>query len=120
MINELGYSPTLNYSESYYVLDIVIFVNNVKINIEYDGWYWHRNKQKDDARNSVLFNLGWNIIRVQSGNMMPDPYELDKCIKNAIENNERLQFIKLSDWIKNNENLKEDTEYGKTYDFKNR
>ena len=104
MIVDLGYDAYLNYIESNLILDIVVFLEDKKIDIEYDGWYWHRNKQKDIARNSVLLNLGWNIIRVQSGNYLPTKDELQNCINNVIKENKHIQFIKLNDWIKHNEN----------------
>ena len=38
----------LNYPYSSCVLDIYICINNIKIDIEYDGWYWHQDQQRDN------------------------------------------------------------------------
>lgn len=103
MLEKMGYEVKLNYPVDKFSLDVALFYCGKKFDIEYDGWYWHKDKQKDDARNSVLLNLGWNIIRIQSGNLLPTAEDLDSYIKNAIKNKEQIQFIKLSDWIKNNE-----------------
>lgn len=105
-ILRLGYKSELNYAESSFLLDIALFVNDIKIDIEYDGWYWHRNEQKDNARNSVLLKLGWKVIRIQSGTCLPTDDELIRCINNAI-NGESIQFITLKDWVRYDEKNKE-------------
>lgn len=47
-------------------LDIAI--PELKINIEYDGEYWHRNTQEKDARRDrELQKLGWRTLRVREG-----------------------------------------------------
>lgn len=100
----------MNYAESSFLLDVALFVNDIKIDIEYDGWYWHRNEQKDNARNSVLLKLGWKIIRIQSGTCLPTDDELIRCINNAINNainGESIQFITLKDWVRYDEKNKE-------------
>lgn len=43
-------------------LDIAI--PSLKLDIEYDGEHWHKNKDKDIKRDDELLNLGWKTIRV--------------------------------------------------------
>jgi len=50
--------PCLNYS-----IDIAIpFLN---IAIEYDGSYWHQDKEADKIRQTKLENEGWKVIRFE-------------------------------------------------------
>lgn len=107
-IKSMGYKAELNYPVDNYLLDVAVFIDDIKIDIEYDGWYWHRDKQKDDARNSVLLNLGWNVIRVQSGILLPSNIEMQKCIENILNDDTRLQFIKLLDWVEYDDIIKEE------------
>jgi hypothetical protein len=48
--------PSLNYS-------IDIAVPDKMIAIEYDGSYWHKNKENDDRRQKELEQQGWKFIR---------------------------------------------------------
>jgi hypothetical protein len=57
-------------------LDIAI--PSLKINIEYDGSYWHRDKKRDKKRDRGLKQLGWFVIRFNKA-------QLDK-LKEIISN----------------------------------
>lgn len=46
-----------------YKIDIAIF--NKKIAIEYDGSYWHRNKDYDMNRQKIIESEGWKFIRYE-------------------------------------------------------
>ena len=48
-----------------YVLDIAI--PEYKICVEYDGLYWHQDKEKDKRRDNVLSEHGWVTFRVPEG-----------------------------------------------------
>lgn len=46
--------------------EIDIYLPDLKIGIEYDGAYWHRNKYETDKRKNKFFNdLGIKIIRIR-------------------------------------------------------
>lgn len=87
----------LNYPFDYYVLDVVIFLDNLKINVEYDGWFWHK-KRSDNPRNSYLLNRDWKILRIKSGHKLPTIEELKNKLKILIETDEKYQEIILDDW----------------------
>mgnify|MGYP004648255663 CR=1 FL=1 len=54
----------LNYPCGRYNLDIMIVTDSGKIDIEYDGWYWHKDKQdKDKIRDKYILDKGYKIIR---------------------------------------------------------
>lgn len=53
-------------------LDCLLIINNIKIDVEYDGWYWHQNTQDyDRKRNHWLISLGYKILRIK-GNKHDD------------------------------------------------
>ena len=54
----------------------MIIKNDIKIDIEYDGWYWHKNNKRDKARDSYVANRGVKILRVKSGSLLPKDEEL--------------------------------------------
>ena len=43
-----------NFVLSNVILDIVLFIEDIKIDIEYDGWYWHQDKRKDFRRDKFV------------------------------------------------------------------
>ncbi|CAB5226454.1 Domain of unknown function DUF559 [uncultured Caudovirales phage] len=52
----------LSDKQYYWELDVV--VPEIKLNFEYDGYYWHKdNKQRDDHRDSFLKKQGWRVFR---------------------------------------------------------
>lgn len=51
----------LEYPILDYCLDIA--VPEEKLCFEYDGSYWHQDKEKDKKRDEILNKLGWKVIR---------------------------------------------------------
>ena len=41
-----------------------IGIPSLKLDIEYDGSYWH-NKLKDDLRDMIIKSIGWKIVRIK-------------------------------------------------------
>lgn len=71
MLNELGikadsqfpikYGKDVLNRDRYYFVDFAI--PPIKLAIECDGEYWHRNKEKENKRQRKIENLGWKMIR---------------------------------------------------------
>ena len=48
-------------------LDCLVNLNGEKIDVEYDGLYWHRNTQDyDRKRNHWLISLGYKVLRIKA------------------------------------------------------
>lgn len=69
---KLEYPITISTKKTIW-LDIAI--PRLKLNYEYDGNYWHQNKDKDIKRDKMLIKLGWKIIRIKEGS------DLSKSLK---------------------------------------
>lgn len=91
----------LNYPVLNFNLDIALFINQNKIDIEYDGWYWHQDKQKDIVRDNLIKRQGYKILRIRSGEMEPTKEQLLNKINFLINSNYTFTTIVLEDW-KNN------------------
>lgn len=61
MTKELYSQAILNYSCLNYSIDIAI--PDLMVAIEYDGSYWHKDKEKDFIRQKELEDHGWKFIR---------------------------------------------------------
>lgn len=89
----------LNKGCVYYSLDCVIAVNGVKIDIEFDGEYWHRNREQQDyVRDKFIKSQGYKIIRIKGNRQIPNDNVLIEAIDTLINTNRK--FIKLTTDIK--------------------
>jgi hypothetical protein len=89
----------LNYPESKCLLDIAIVTKDFKIDIEYDGWYWHKNKSKEDRkRDEYLKSQGWKILRIKSGREVPTFEQIKESINKLITTDKQFTQIIMSDW----------------------
>ena len=63
---ELGYKCELNYPHNGFSYDVALFVDGYCIDLEYDGQYWHKDRQEYDThRDRVSVESGWKVIRFQ-------------------------------------------------------
>ena len=72
--------------------------NDVKIDVEYDGWYWHQDKKKDKKRDYYHMRRGWKILRVKSGTKLPSFDALFKALDYLINTDHHHCEIILDDW----------------------
>jgi very-short-patch-repair endonuclease len=59
-------------------LDIAI--PSKKVDIEYDGKEWHKNKARDEERDKILMQLGWKVIRTEQDDVTEEILNGIKCI----------------------------------------
>lgn len=88
----------LNKIFNRYSLDIELCVDNSKIDIEYDGWYWHKDVEKDRRRNNFLIENGYKVLRIKSGVKLPTEDQLLQGISFLQNSDEDYFEIILDDW----------------------
>ena len=98
IIKEEYSNAELNYPFSLCSLDILLCVNNIKIDIEYDGWYFHQDKHKDLKRYKFLQSNGFKTLRIKSAYLLPSKQELFDAIDYLINTEHHFKEIILSDW----------------------
>ena len=102
MLEEIypDYFSELNYVLSSLFLDIILIVNDeIKIDIEYDGNYWHKDSQKDRRRDEYVKSQGFKILRIRSGHLLPTKEQLVSAISKLINGYTFTEII-LKDWNK--------------------
>jgi hypothetical protein len=77
MVKLLYPSAILNYLYGKYCIDIAI--PEPKIAIEYDGGYWHQDKEKDVKRQKELEERGWRFIRYKDHTPTEESLIKDIC-----------------------------------------
>lgn len=88
-----------NYPVSSLSLDCLVLTDGIKIDFEYDGYYWHKNRgQKDAARNAVLMNMGYKIVRIKANNQdtLPTKEQIEEAVDYLVKGNHRLKFIDMN------------------------
>jgi very-short-patch-repair endonuclease len=93
-----GYDVKLNEPVGSFSLDISLYDCDKKIDIEYDGWYWHQDLQKDRRRDEVLKSKGWKILRIKSNRNIPNIKDLLDAIEQLVVTDRTYKEIKLDDW----------------------
>lgn len=84
-------------------LDIKITTpDGINIDLEYDCWYWHQDKNRDRRRDEVVKKYGYKVIRIKSGKKIPTKEELVETIQYVLTSNKDFARIILSDWKENN------------------
>lgn len=94
----------INVPCSNFMLDCVLNINGCKINIEYDGWYWHQDKHKDIIRDMIVKKYGYKIIRIKSAYMLPTDAQLQNTISELINSQHTFKEIILQDWKEHTQN----------------
>jgi len=61
LTKEIYEDTEINYQFENYLLDVAIL--SIKVDVEYDGSYWHQNQKHDDKRDKKMNSLGWRVIR---------------------------------------------------------
>lgn len=100
---KLQYSDCiLNYPVGKLCLDCVINVNGCKIDIEYDGIYWHQDKAKDRRRDEYVKSQGYKIIRIKSDYLIPTIQQLTDLIDTLVNTDKQFVSITLVKYKHNN------------------
>ena len=86
----------LNYPVSNCSLDCMIEVNNIKIDIEYDGEYWHQDIQKDRKRDEFIKTNNYKILRIKGKHNIPSKEQLIDSINTLIMTDKQYLEIKLT------------------------
>lgn len=79
-------------------LDCLLIVNDEKIDVEYDGKYWHQDIDKDRRRNHWLISKGYKVIRIlgNSRDTLPTAERLKEEVE-YILNGHNLGYIDMNE-----------------------
>ena len=79
------------YAVEHYALDLAVFAEDRRLDVEVDGERYHRSWNgelalRDQLRNRRLIELGWDVMRFWVYQVRDD---LDSCVKRVVEWQER-------------------------------
>jgi hypothetical protein len=87
IVREIYPSAEIEYWEDVAGKRIDIGIKDLMIAIEYDGFYWHQDKDSDDKRQKLLENIGWKFIRYNGGpkDTVPSLEQIQNDINKLLE-----------------------------------
>lgn len=89
----------LNYPLGKYSLDCMIKIDGVLIDVEYDGWYWHQDEDKDNKRDKFVINNGYKVFRIKGGLKNPSKKQIIHHISNLTNSENILEIMLLESRI---------------------
>ena len=92
------FSCTMNKPCSQFFLDIEVISQGVKIDVEYDGWYWHKDKQRDVVRDMIVKKYGYKVLRIKSAYKIPIDIEIIDAIQELLNTDITYKEIILNDY----------------------
>lgn len=99
VLTKYGLDVELNYLESRCLLDVAVFKDGRKVNVEYDGYFWHRNRAAyDRRRDEFLKKNGWQIIRIKGSHKLPSEIEIINSVIRMINSDRRYLCIYADDY----------------------
>ena len=88
----------LNAPVGRYRVDVAVEREGVRIAAEYDSWYWHAEREEEDAeRDAFLLNKGWQVLHVRSNELLPTDDQLDAAIERLVAGEQIVEIV-LADW----------------------
>lgn len=92
----------LNFKSCNKFIDIALVSQGKKIAIEYDEWYWHKDKKdRDINRVKELLNQGWSVITIRAKNNLPYKQQISNALNYIANNNGKIWYIiTLEGWPK--------------------
>lgn len=77
-------------------LDISLCINDVYIDVEVDGQYWHQDYQKDRRRDEVVKKQGYKVLRIKFDHELPLIKDLEDSIKKLLNTEHTYYELNLS------------------------
>ena len=94
MLNQLYGNGELNYPCGRCLLDCMVEVDGIKIDVEYDGIFWHQGKEDyDRRRNYFVINQGYKVLRIKGKHKVPSQNALQSAINKLVY--EDLNFLEI-------------------------
>lgn len=85
----------LNYRCGRYLLDCMIMINDIKIDVEFDGKFWHQDKERDDKRDVYVLSKGYKVLRIVGDHYIPSLEQIKQSIDSLINSELTLARIEL-------------------------
>lgn len=88
LLREIYGNSELNYPCDGLCLDSMVEIDGHKIDVEYDCWYWHRDRRKQDyQRDWVVKQHGYKVLRIKAYTKIPSEEQIKEAIDYLVKDN---------------------------------
>lgn len=88
-----------NYALDRLNMDCLVDIDGVLVDFEYDGQYWHKDREDyDRRRNYYLLDKGYRIIRIKANKKdeLPTKQQIQEAIDYLVKDNHHLAYIDMN------------------------
>ena len=88
-----------NYALDRLNMDCLVDVDGILIDFEYDGQYWHKDREDyDRRRNYYLLDKGYRIIRIKANKKdeLPTKQQIQEAVDYLVKDNHHLVYIDMN------------------------
>lgn len=77
-----------------YSIDCELVIDGIKIDVEYDGWFWHQDKQRDVKRDNFMIDKGYKVFRIKGvkGDPIPSIEDIDEKIQELLHSSNYVEL----------------------------
>ena len=75
--------------------DCLLTLNEVKIDVEYDGEYWHQDKHKDIRRDYFTIGQGYKVLRFRGNYEIPTKEQIIEGVSYLVNTEHHVKIIEL-------------------------
>ena len=94
LLKEYYEEVELNYPCGRCFLDCMVKIKDVKIDVEYDGIFWHTGKEDiDRRRNYYVISKGYKVLRIKGKHKIPSLSTLTNAINHLLNTEEKFMEI---------------------------
>jgi very-short-patch-repair endonuclease len=88
----------LNRQFGKYKVDVALDFGDLALAVEYDSWYWHAGREREDAqRDEKFISAGWRVLRIRSNSQLPTNEQLRAAIDRLLAGEDWVEIV-LDDW----------------------
>ena len=75
-----------------YSIDCFVEIDGFRIDVEYDGWFHHQDKERDNRRDEYMIKRGYKVLRVLSNKHddIPSAEQIDKTTQQLLCGKQRM------------------------------
>ena len=75
-----------------YSIDCFVEIDGYRIDVEYDGWFHHQNKERDNRRDEYMIEHGYKALRVLGNKRddIPTAEQIDEAMQQLLCGRQRI------------------------------
>lgn len=97
LLEEMYGNCELNYPCDMLSLDCMVVIDGIAYDIEYDGWYWHKDRKDEDRKRAYYVeSVGYKVIRFLAyADRIPTEKEIRDTIEYLTTKNKKFALLEL-------------------------